>query len=144
MIIPFAVDISTIQVVNQEGRIGFMDMASMNYPFSDPQSIHFDDRGLVPAIIQDHHTGQVLMLGHMNSTSLQLTLESGLVTFWSRSRQATWTKGTTSGNFLHVVRVLIDCNRDAVLILVRADGPTCHTGEISCFSWELNMSAGRA
>ena len=89
--------------------------------------------GLVPAIIQDARTRQVLMLGYMNKESYKLTCESGLVTFWSRSRKTLWTKGETSGNYLRVKDILVDCDSDTLLILANPDGPVCHRGTVSCF-----------
>lgn len=89
--------------------------------------------GLIPAVIQDHASGRVLMLGYMNAEALRATLNDGLATFFSRSRQKLWQKGETSGNRLHVEAVYADCDEDTLLVLVRAEGPTCHTGTISCF-----------
>ena len=89
--------------------------------------------GLLPAIVQHAVTGEVLMLGFMNAQSLRVTLESKRVTFFSRSKQRLWTKGETSGNFLHLVNVAQDCDRDSLLITAHPDGPTCHTGSNSCF-----------
>lgn len=89
--------------------------------------------GLLPAIVQHAVTGEVLMLGFMNAQSLRVTLESKRVTFFSRSKQRLWTKGETSGNFLHLVDVADDCDRDSLLITAHPDGPTCHNGTISCF-----------
>ena len=83
--------------------------------------------GLVPAIIQDAQTLKVLMLGFMNEEAYKKTVETGLVTFWSRSRNCLWTKGETSNNYLHVVEILNDCDQDTLLIKARPDGPTCHT-----------------
>lgn len=93
----------------------------------------FDDHGLVPGIIQDAATGRVLMLGYLSEESLAMTRETGLVHFWSRSRQELWRKGETSGNTLHVVDIAADCDGDALLIRVHPAGPTCHTGTESCF-----------
>jgi imidazoleglycerol phosphate synthase cyclase subunit len=93
----------------------------------------YDERGLTPAIVQDVDTGQVLMLAWMNAEALRLTLATRVAHFWSRSRQELWRKGATSGNVLHVVEVAIDCDEDALLIRVHADGPACHTGNVSCF-----------
>ena len=93
----------------------------------------FDDRGLVPAIVQDAATGTVLMLAWMNAEALRLTRETHTVHFWSRSRQALWKKGETSGNTLGLVELRIDCDLDAVLIRATPAGPTCHTGATSCF-----------
>ncbi|QKG52515.1 bifunctional phosphoribosyl-AMP cyclohydrolase/phosphoribosyl-ATP diphosphatase HisIE [Hymenobacter sp. BRD67] len=88
---------------------------------------------LIPAIVQDAATGQVLMLGYFNAEAWQRTQAEGRVTFYSRSKQRLWTKGETSGNFLQVVSLHIDCDQDTVLVLVRPDGPTCHRGTTSCF-----------
>lgn len=93
----------------------------------------FDERGLVPAIVQDVNTSQVLMLAWMNAEALKLTLQTHQAWFWSRSRQELWRKGATSGNTLEVVEVRIDCDQDALLILVIPAGPACHTGHTSCF-----------
>jgi len=98
--------------------------------------------GLVPVIVQDDGTGKVLMLAFMNREALDKTIETGLVTFYSRSRQQLWTKGETSGNFLKVASVHIDCDRDTLLIKAQPAGPVCHTGSISCF--ETDTAASRA
>src|SRR5918912_4459162 len=95
--------------------------------------VRFDDRGLIPAIVQHARSGEVLMLGYMNEEALRRTVESGLVTFWSRSRQSLWQKGETSGNLLRLVELRQDCDGDALLVLAEPAGPTCHTGEPSCF-----------
>ncbi len=95
--------------------------------------INWDANGLVPAIVQDEKTKQVLMLAFMNAESLAKTLESGNATFWSRRRQHLWLKGETSGNFLRVREIKYDCDGDALLLLVDPVGPACHTGEVSCF-----------
>lgn len=89
--------------------------------------------GLVPAIVQDADTLQVLMLGYMSAESVEKTKETGLVTFYSRSRQQLWTKGETSGNVLNLVNMTVDCDFDTVLVKARPAGPTCHTGTTSCF-----------
>ncbi len=93
----------------------------------------FDDKGLIPAIVQHARSGEVLMLGYMNQESIDRTRASGLVTFWSRSRGAIWQKGATSGNTLRLLEMREDCDGDALLILAEPDGPTCHTGARSCF-----------
>ncbi|HRS90760.1 MAG TPA: bifunctional phosphoribosyl-AMP cyclohydrolase/phosphoribosyl-ATP diphosphatase HisIE [Candidatus Marinimicrobia bacterium] len=98
------------------------------------------NNGLVPAIIQDEKTGKVLMLGYMNRESYEKTRATGRVTFFSRSRQALWTKGETSGNFLEVKEILSDCDGDTLLIKVKPTGPTCHTGADTCFN-EKNIAA---
>ena len=92
--------------------------------------------GLVPAIIQDAETKTVLMLGYMNEEALKKTEETGLVTFFSRSRQCLWTKGETSGNYLHLVSIKSDCDNDTLLIQAHPDGPTCHTGTDTCWGEE--------
>jgi phosphoribosyl-AMP cyclohydrolase len=94
---------------------------------------NFDDSGLVPAIVQDATTGQVLMLAYMNAEALQLTCETGQVHFWSRRRQELWRKGATSGNTLEVAEIRIDCDQDALLVRAHPAGPTCHTGNTTCF-----------
>lgn len=93
----------------------------------------FDANGLLTAVIVDAADGAVLMVGHMNAEALQVTQQSGKVTFFSRSRQRLWTKGESSGHFLHLVDIRIDCDQDALLVIARPDGPTCHTGARSCF-----------
>ena len=100
--------------------------------------------GLVPAVVQDHVTGAVLMLGYMNPEAYRATLASGRVTFWSRSRNALWQKGETSGNVLEVVGIREDCDGDALLVEARPAGPTCHKGWISCFGEDLPAVAGFA
>ena len=98
----------------------------------------WDERGLVPAIVQDATTGAVLMMAWMNAESLALTRQTGEVTFWSRSRQALWKKGETSGNVLRLVELRIDCDADTLLVLAAPAGPACHTGETSCFYRDLD------
>jgi phosphoribosyl-AMP cyclohydrolase len=93
----------------------------------------FDVSGLTPAVIQDAGSGQVLMMAWMNRQAYDMTLSSGQVHFWSRSRQELWHKGATSGNFLNVREIRIDCDEDVLLIKVDPAGPACHTGETSCF-----------
>ncbi len=95
--------------------------------------VRFDERGLVPAIVQDADTGAVLMLAYMNAESLRRTLQTGETWFWSRSRQELWHKGATSGNVQRVVDVRLDCDGDTILVRVRPAGPACHTGAYSCF-----------
>ncbi|TEU01720.1 MAG: phosphoribosyl-AMP cyclohydrolase [Dehalococcoidia bacterium] len=96
-------------------------------------ALKFDDRGLIPAIVQDNTTGEVLMFAFMNAESLKRTVESGQAWFWSRSRQELWQKGATSGNTLAVREIRKDCDEDALLLKVDPAGPACHTGERSCF-----------
>lgn len=95
--------------------------------------LRWNAQGLIPAVVQDAATHQVLMVAYMNRESLQKTLESGQAVFWSRSRQELWHKGATSGNVQVVHRILVDCDEDALLVLVDPSGPACHTGETSCF-----------
>ena len=97
------------------------------------ESLRFDTNGLIPAVVQDADSGQVLMLAYMNVESMRLTLETKETHFWSRSRQELWHKGATSGNIQKVLEVRVDCDADAVLIRVQPAGPACHTGEQSCF-----------
>ncbi len=97
------------------------------------EDLKFDDKGLIPAIVQDATNGDVLMLAYMNKKSLARTLESGETWFWSRSRQLLWHKGETSGHKQMVNDIRYDCDQDALLIKVEQIGPACHTGERSCF-----------
>ncbi len=103
-------------------------------------TIKWDQDGLIPAVIQDVNTSQVLMLGYMNETSLTQTLDTNKVTFYSRSRQKLWMKGETSGNTLTLEEISIDCDADTLLIKATPAGPTCHTGEISCFSKNIQTN----
>ena len=98
---------------------------------------NFDNRGLIPAIVQDAHSGEVLMLGYMNEKSLELTRSSGEVWFYSRSRKELWHKGATSGNRLIVQELGLDCDGDTILVKAKPVGPVCHTGERSCFFEEI-------
>ncbi|MFN7016937.1 MAG: phosphoribosyl-AMP cyclohydrolase [Fimbriimonadales bacterium] len=102
--------------------------------------LKYDANGLVPAIVQDAQNGQVLMLAYMNRESLRRTVETGLCTYWSRSRQQFWVKGETSGHVQRVKRILVDCDADAVLIQVEQVGVACHTGHRSCFFREAQGS----
>ena len=104
---------------------------------ADAASVRFDERGLVPAVVQQAGTGEVLMVAWMSAESLALTLETGTTWFWSRSRQELWNKGATSGNVQKVRRVLVDCDADTLLVEVDSPGPACHTGHRSCFYREL-------
>jgi phosphoribosyl-ATP pyrophosphohydrolase/phosphoribosyl-AMP cyclohydrolase len=97
------------------------------------EHVNFDANGLVPAVVQDADSGQVLMLAYMNHEALRLTLASGETHFWSRSRGELWHKGATSGNVQRVVEVRLDCDADALLVRARPAGPACHTGNPSCF-----------
>ena len=99
----------------------------------DLNTLKFDENGLIPAIVQDASTRQVLTLAYMNRESLRISMERGLTCFYSRSRQQLWLKGETSGNYQHIVSITADCDRDALVVLVDKDGPACHTGAESCF-----------
>lgn len=101
-------------------------------------AIKWNEQGLIPAIVQDAQTGEVLMLGYMNADSLKRTLELGQAVFWSRSRAELWRKGETSGNTLALKEIRIDCDADALLLLVDPAGPTCHTNAVSCFFRDLD------
>ncbi len=101
------------------------------------ETLRFDERGLIPAIVQDAASGEVLTLAYMNRESLRVSLERGLTCFYSRSRGQLWLKGETSGNYQHIVSIAADCDRDALLVRVRPDGPACHTGARSCFFNEI-------
>ena len=101
-------------------------------------AIKWNEQGLVPAIAQDAQTGEVLMLGYMNADSLKRTLAVGQAVFWSRSRAKLWRKGETSGNTLALREIRIDCDADALLLLVDPAGPTCHTNAVSCFFRDLD------
>ena len=98
------------------------------------EELKFDENGLIPAIVQDAKTRQVLTLAYMNRESLKVTMERELTCFWSRSRRELWLKGETSGNYQHVVSITADCDRDALVVLVEPDGPACHKGTVSCFN----------
>jgi phosphoribosyl-ATP pyrophosphohydrolase/phosphoribosyl-AMP cyclohydrolase len=103
------------------------------------ENIKFDGNGLIPAVIQDAGTKDVLMVAWMNAESLQKTIDSGETWFWSRSRQELWHKGGTSGNIQKVSEIRYDCDGDTLLVLVNPAGPACHTGEISCFYRKLDQ-----
>jgi phosphoribosyl-ATP pyrophosphohydrolase/phosphoribosyl-AMP cyclohydrolase len=107
-------------------RAGLLDVCSV-------EDVDFDKLPLIPAIVQDARSGQVLTLAYMNRESLARTLELGQTVFWSRSRQELWHKGATSGNFQDVVAIHLDCDGDALLVLVHPHGPACHTGAATCF-----------
>jgi phosphoribosyl-AMP cyclohydrolase / phosphoribosyl-ATP pyrophosphohydrolase len=120
-------------------------MRDRNAPLSatDIDTLDWDKAdGLLPAVVQDRGSGRVLMLGYMNSDALRATIESGLVTFFSRSKQRLWQKGETSGNRLRLHRAFSDCDDDALLVIADPQGPTCHTGTISCFGDEALEGPG--
>ncbi len=99
----------------------------------DPASLKYDEKGLIPAIAQDAESGQVLMMAWMNAESVARTLQTGRVTYWSRSRASFWVKGESSGHVQDLVELRVDCDRDCLLALVRQTGPACHTNRRSCF-----------
>ncbi len=99
----------------------------------DIEKLKFDEKGLIPAIVVDSVSKQVLTLAYMNKESLKITMEKNLTCFWSRSRNELWLKGETSGNYQHVVSITADCDNDALVVVVEPDGPACHLGEKSCF-----------
>lgn len=99
----------------------------------DPASLRFDAAGLIPAIAQDAASGEVLMMAWMNAEAVARTLESGRVTYWSRSRQSFWIKGESSGHVQKLVEMRVDCDRDCLLLLIEQTGPACHTNRQSCF-----------
>lgn len=103
-------------------------------------SLKFDERGLIPAIVVDAETKKVLTLAYMNKESLKISMEKGLTCFYSRSREELWLKGETSGNYQHIVSITADCDLDALTVVVKKDGPACHTGSDSCFTNEVFVS----
>ena len=106
----------------------------------DINTLKFDENGLIPAIVVDATTREVLTVAYMNRESLEISLREGRTCFWSRSRQQLWRKGETSGNFQHIARITADCDRDALVVVVKKDGPACHTGAESCFFNDLYLS----
>jgi len=104
------------------------------------EELKFDGCGLIPAIVADAATGQVLTLAYMNRESLGISIEKELTCFWSRSRQKLWLKGETSGNYQHIVSITADCDRDALVVMVNPDGPACHLGTTSCFEYPVYLS----
>ena len=101
------------------------------------EKLKFDANGLITAVVQDDAGGDVLMVAWMNAKAIRLTKETGEAHFWSRSREEIWRKGLTSGNVMKVVKLLVDCDQDTILVRVNPSGPACHTGEVSCFFQEL-------
>lgn len=124
-------------VANQPKEGQGIEQPHLRTRLSDVQLDFDKSGGLLPAIVQDHRTKEILMLGFMNQQAWEKTVRTGLVTFWSRTRQALWTKGETSGNHLRVQRLWTDCDRDTVLVEAEPKGPTCHTGARSCFFEEI-------
>ena len=125
-------DVSTSQFTIHNSQFTIEDILT---------AVRYGTAGLVPAIVQDVTTGQVLMMAWMNAESLRRTLALGETVFWSRSRQEFWHKGATSGNTQRVVDLRVDCDGDTLLILVEAAGPACHTGAVSCFYRSLALPA---
>ena len=105
--------------------------------------LKFDDKGLIPAVVVDSITKQVLTVAYMNAESLKISMEKGLTCFWSRSRQELWLKGETSGNYQHIVSITADCDKDALVVVVEKDGPACHLGTDSCFEYPVFQSETR-
>lgn len=105
--------------------------------------LKFDEKGLIPAIVVDAVSKQVLTLAYMNRESLQISMEKELTCFWSRSRQELWLKGETSGNYQHIVSITADCDQDALVVMVEPDGPACHLGTVSCFEYPVFESDQR-
>lgn len=98
-----------------------------------PDNLKYDEKGLIPAVIQDWRNNEILMVAYMNAESLRKSVDTGLTWFWSRSRQKFWQKGETSGHIQHIKDILYDCDQDTLLIKVEQTGPACHTGERTCF-----------
>lgn len=107
----------------------------------DPASLNYDAKGLIPAIAQDKASGIVLMMAWMNAESVARTLQTGHVTYWSRSRQTFWAKGESSGHVQRLVEMRIDCDHDCLLLLVEQSGPACHTNRLSCFYTAVRAGA---
>ncbi len=107
----------------------------------DPATLRYDPAGLIPAVAQDHRTGEVLMLAWMNAAAVAQTVATGRVTYWSRSRGAFWIKGESSGHIQKLIELRIDCDRDCLLVLVEQTGPACHTNRRSCFYTALRDGA---
>lgn len=102
------------------------------------ENIKFDEKGLIPAVVQDASTGEVLMVAYMNEESLELSEKTGRATFWSRSREELWEKGKTSGNYMYIKEMRVDCDADCLLLLVEPAGPACHTGKRTCFYRDID------
>ncbi len=107
---------------------------------SNIDKLRFNGDGLIPAVVVDYLTREVLTLAYMNKESLEISMKEGKTCFWSRSRQQLWRKGETSGNFQHIVKITTDCDCDALTVLVKKDGPACHTGAESCFNEDIYIS----
>lgn len=106
----------------------------------DMNELKFDEKGLIPAVVVDADSKNVLMVAYMNEESLKISIKEGKTCFWSRSRQQLWRKGETSGNYQHIVNIKTDCDRDTLTVLVKKDGPACHLGTDSCFTNDVYLS----
>ncbi|MBQ8062481.1 MAG: bifunctional phosphoribosyl-AMP cyclohydrolase/phosphoribosyl-ATP diphosphatase HisIE [Clostridia bacterium] len=115
----------------------------METNFVSIEELKFDEKGLIPAVVQDAETKKVLTVAYMNEESLKVSLEKELTCFWSRSRQELWLKGETSDNYQHIVSITADCDRDALVVVVEKDGPACHLGTDSCFEYPVFQSETR-
>lgn len=112
-------------------------MSQLTHNTTFLNQIKYDEKGLIPAIVQNEQTDEILMVAYMNQESLKMTIETGLATFWSRSRQEFWVKGQTSSNTLAVQSILVDCDADTLIVKAIPAGPACHTGERTCFFRQL-------
>lgn len=115
----------------------------METNFVSIEELKFDEKGLIPAVVQDAESKKVLTVAYMNAESLKISMEKELTCFWSRSRQELWLKGETSGNYQHIVSITADCDKDALVVVVEKDGPACHLGTDSCFEYPVFQSETR-
>ena len=115
----------------------------METNFVSIEELIFDEKGLIPAVVQDAETKKVLTVAYMNAESLKISMEKELTCFWSRSRQELWLKGETSNNYQHIVSITTDCDKDALVVVVEKDGPACHLGTDSCFEYPVFQSETR-
>lgn len=115
----------------------------METNFVSIEELKFDEKGLIPAVVQDAETKKVLTVAYMNAESLKISMEKELTCFWSRSRQELWLKGETSNNYQHIVSITTDCDKDALVVVVEKDGPACHLGTDSCFEYPVFQSETR-
>lgn len=115
----------------------------METNFVSVEELKFDEKGLIPAVVQDAESKKVLTVAYMNAESLRVSMEKELTCFWSRSRQELWLKGETSGNYQHIVSITADCDKDALVVVVEKDGPACHLGTDSCFEYPVFQSETR-
>lgn len=115
----------------------------METNFVSIEELKFDEKGLIPAVVQDAESKKVLTVAYMNAESLRVSMEKELTCFWSRSRQELWLKGETSGNYQHIVSITADCDKDALVVVVDKDGPACHLGTDSCFEYPVFQSETR-